>query len=259
MVDSILSAGICAAFVAAAIAIVLGSYFVARRVLNTGGDGDRTDEAAGAVGGRIAALYGLILALVYAQELCDYKDVRAALSEEAVAVADVFHDIQRYGGPEVAPVQNALSKYVGTVAGEEWEMLGRGEGLSPRAWEEWNRAYEQVLDLKPISDREHFLAGRMRERITSIARMRQTRTASVGANASVFWPPALIGLVLLAIPFYVYRPSRPHLVLLSVFGAYSGVILFFIYAFSNPFQKPARIEPVIFEQLQADFTKTPRR
>jgi hypothetical protein len=96
----------------------------------------------------------------------------------------------------------------------------------------------------------------MRDRITSIARLRQSRTAPMGEDFNgVFWPPAIIGLVLLAIPFYVYRPLRSHVVLLAVFGAYAGVILFFIYAFSNPFQNPARIEPLAFERLQADFAR----
>src|SRR6476659_3994186 len=101
MADSVLSALICMAFMAPAIAVVMGTYLIARRVLGTGREFDRAHEAAGAVGGRLALLYGLILALVYAQELSDYKDIRAAVTEEAVAVADVFHDIRRYGGPEV--------------------------------------------------------------------------------------------------------------------------------------------------------------
>lgn len=253
MTDSLVSAGICAAFVGIAVAIVLGSYFVARMVLS-GGDTERTNEAASAVGTRLATLYGLILALVYAQELSDYKDIRAALVDEAIAIADVFHDVQRYGGPEVAPVQKDLRDYVSTAAGDEWDSLGRGKILSSRAWAYWEDAYERLLDLKPSNDRQHFLANRMRDRITTIARLRQTRTAPVGEDFNgVFWAPAIIGLVLLAIPFYVFRPSRSHLILLSAFGAYSGVILFFIYAFSNPFQKPVRIEPLAFERLQADF------
>lgn len=257
MSDLFLSIAICLAFVGAAIAIVLGSYMVARKVLGGEHEIEPANDAAGEVGGRIALLYGLILALVYAQELSDYKDIRAGLSEEGVAIADVFNDIRRYGGAETVPVQRELLKYATTVAGEEWDRLGRGEGLSPGGWTQWENVYERVLNLKPKTDRERYLANRMRDRITSVARLRQTRAAGIGVKFSdVFWPPALIGLILLAIPLYVYRPSRSHIVLLSVFGAYSGVILFFIYAFSDPFEKPARIEPLIFRQLQADFTAT---
>jgi hypothetical protein len=250
MADFLLSAAIGLAVVAVAITVVLGSYFTARALLSAGEDKDRTHDVALAIGGRIAGLYGLILALVYAQELNDYKDIRAALLDEAVAVSDVFNDIHRYGGPQVVPVQTDLEKYIVTVSGEEWDMLGEGRGLSPRAWEEWDDAYERILDLTPATERQRYLANRMRERITAIARFRQERSAAVGDNFNdVFWPPAFIGLILLAIPFYVYRPTRSHIILLSTFGTYAGVILFFIFVFSNPFQRPERIEPLAFKQL----------
>ncbi len=250
MADFLLSAAVGLTVAVVAIAVVLGSYFTARKLLNAGEDKDRTHDVALAIGGRIAGLYGLILALVYAQELNDYKDIRAALLEEAVAVSDVFNDIHRYGGPQVAPIQTDLARYVSTVSNEEWDMLGDGRGLSQKAWAEWDEAYGLVLDLAPSTDRQRFLANRMRDRITAIARFRQERAASVGDNFNaVFWPPAFIGLILLAIPFYVYRPTRSHVILLSAFGAYAGVILFFIFVFSNPFKKPERIEPLPFEQL----------
>jgi hypothetical protein len=61
--------------VVAAVILVLGCYFAEWRLLNPGAEGDRTHDAARAVAVRIAALHGLILALVYAQELDDYKGI----------------------------------------------------------------------------------------------------------------------------------------------------------------------------------------
>jgi hypothetical protein len=90
----------------------------------------------------------------------------------------------------------------------------------------------------------------MLERITDIAGLRQVReSTATGGFGELFLAPALIGLVLLAAPFYVYRPSRTHLALISLFGAYSGVILFFIYAFADPFEEPGKMEPVAFQRL----------
>lgn len=237
-------------FVAAAVALVLGSYFLARRLLTTGGEGDRTHDAAGTVAVRVAALHGLILALVYAQELDDYKGIRTVLTQEAVAISDVFNDAQRYGGPMAAPIQQNLATYVALVVNEEWASLAKRQGLSAAAWIEWDKAYNILLDLEPLSDRERYLSERMRDRITEVAGFRQMREApSLGTFAGLFWAPALIGLVCVAAPFYVYRPTRTHIALLSMFGAYSGVILFFIFAFSNPFAAPGRLDPAPFEHL----------
>ncbi len=238
------------AFISGALAIVFGCYFAARKILNPGAEGDRTHDAAATIAVRIAALHGLILALVYAQELDDYKGIRNNLMEEAVAISDIYNDAARYGGVVVAPVQHGLANYVATVVGEEWDMLGHRQGLSPKAWALWNDVYDRLLDLTPETDRQRYLGNRMRDRATAIARFRQIREeTAAGGFGGLFWAPALIGLSLLSIPFYVYRPTRTHMFLLSIFGAYSGVVLFFIFAFSNPFEQPGKLEPVAFENL----------
>lgn len=246
------------AFVSASICIVIGAYFLARRIMGADTEGDRTHDVASSVAVRLAALHGLILALVYAQELDDYKGVRSGLSLEAVAVADIYNDMRRYGGASVGQVQSGLARYVALVVSEEWDGLGRRQGLLPAAWRQWDDVYEQLLNLVPANDREKFLASRMRDRATVIAQSRSLRAEAVNYQFSgLFWAPAVIGLALLAIPFYVYPPNRAHLLLLSVFGAYSGVILFFIYAFSNPFHEPGRLDPLPFEQLlQGDLGKS---
>ncbi len=245
-------------FVTGALAVVFSCYALARRVLAPGAEGDRTHDAAGTIAVRIAALHGLILALVYAQELDDYKGIRNNLMEESVAIADVYNDAGRYGGPLVVPVQEGLARYLMLVVGEEWEMLGHRKGLSSKAWAEWDGVYDRLLDLTPATDRQRYLAERMRNRITEVARFRQIREQTAGGGFSgLFWGPALIGLALLAIPFYVYRPTRTHLFLLSIFGAYSGVILFFIFAFSNPFEQPGKLEPRPFlNLLEGDIGKS---
>lgn len=250
LADLLVAIGYCIAFVAMAQAIVLGSYFLARTLLHAGTEGDRTHDAAGAIAVRIATLLSLILALVYAQELDDYKTVRTQLTEEAVAINDVYNDIVRYGGPDVAFVQTTLARYVDTVIHDEWERLGEAQTLSPVAWSLWDMTYRRLLDLVPANPRESFLANRMLQRITAVSSYRQTREASsTKGYDELFWVPALIGLSLIAIPFYVYRPTRTHLLLLSFFGLYAGIILFFIYAFADPFRSPGRLDPEPFERL----------
>lgn len=237
-------------FVSGAISLVLVSFFAARRFLHQGGEHDRTHDVASTVATRIAALHGLILALVYAQELDDYKGVRNGLTEEATAISDVYHDIGRYGGSQVGIVRTGLARYVWLVINQEWDQLGESHTLAGNAWTRWDEVYLTLLDLQPISDREHFLANRMRQRMTDIARLRQAREAVAEVHFSgLFWAPAIIGLGLLAVPFYLYRPSRSHLLLMGTFGAYSGVILFFIYGFSNPFRPPGMLPPTQFERL----------
>ncbi|EUB96200.1 Protein of unknown function DUF4239 [Rhizobium sp. CF080] len=237
-------------FVVATVALVLASYFLARKLLHPGVEGDRTWDVASNVAVRVATLHGLILGLVYAQELDDYKGVRATLTDEAIAISDVYNDARRYGGPITLPVQEQLATYLKVVVDEEWDSLAQHQGLSPKAWQIWESVYNQLLGLMPATDREHYLGNRMRDRITAVARYRQLReAASTSRFSGLFWGPALIGLVLVSATFYIYRPKRTHLALFSLFGAYSGVILFFIFAFANPYANPGKLEPRPFQHL----------
>ena len=250
MIDFAHSALLGLLFAGGAVALVLGSCFLARYLLTSGEERDRTHDVAVAVGSRIVTLHGLILALVYAQELGDYKDVRGVIVDESVAVADVYNDARRYGGDAATDIQRGLARYLDAVVRLEWDMLGRKEGLSPDAWRAWEDVNERVLDLAPTNDRQRTLSARMRDRMAAIAKAHSMRGATASSGFSgIFWAPALIGLALVAVPFCVYRPTRSHIALLSVFGFYSGVILFFIYAFSNPFAPPGKLDPRPFQHL----------
>ena len=64
-----------------------------------------------------------------------------------------------------------------------------------------------------------------------------------------FWVAALGGLLFISVGFYPFPPKRNNLILLSAYAAYTGFILFTIYAMSNPYGGAAALAPLLFEQL----------
>jgi hypothetical protein len=207
-------------------------------------------DAAQVIGLRTAALFGVILAMVYAQELGQYQQVREGLSREAVAIADVFHDAGRYGGEVAAPVQAAMRDYVRYVVEREWRLLGTEKRLSRRAWDARERAYTAVLDAVPSTPREVALRERMLARLGVIAEHRHLREEWAEQGFGVaFWLPALAGLVLVTLPLCVFPPTRQTRLLLATLGAYAGLLLFFVQAFSSPFTYPLHDPPGAFERL----------
>ena len=212
-------------------------------------------DAAQVIGLRTAALFGVILAMVYAQELGQYQQVREGLSREAVAIADVYHDAGRYGGDLAGPVRTAMRDYVHLDVEREWRLLGTEKRLSRRAWDARERAYAAVLDATPSSPREVALRERMLARLGAIAEHRHMREewAEQGFPA-VFWLPALAGLVLVTLPLHVFTPTRQTRLLLASMGGFAGLVLFFVQAFSSPFTYPLHDPPGAFERLlESDF------
>jgi hypothetical protein len=253
-------------WVGGAIALVLMVHWLARRLMPATAavqeDGHQYPAAARdmaqATGFRIAAFYGVILAMVYAHELSEYQSVREGLANEAIAIADVYHDAYRHGG-ELAPVvQGAMVTYVRFVIDREWMLLGTEQRLSVRAWAARDIAYDAVLDSVSQSPRQEWLRTRMLQRLGDITADRHMRQELAAKDFGlVFWIPAIAGLILVSIPFYVFPPTRETRIMLACFGAFAGVILFFIQGFASPFSRPFNVPPGAFLRLlETDMNKT---
>lgn len=243
---------IAAAFILGTILLVWAGYFF-MRVLLTGSVEQETNDLAGSVIFRVAALHGLILALVFAQELLSFQELRKAIVREATAVADVYYDLERYSADNAEVMQKALEQYIRIVKNTEWRMLADERRLSSNAWEQREFVYSEILDLEPQSKRQVVLQDHMLGKMQKIAEFRQTReNAALNPLSKMFWIPAIAGLVLVSMTYFVFRPTRLNLTLLSVYGGFSGLVLFVIYAFSDPFSEPNRLEPLAFDRLFED-------
>ena len=248
---------IAAAAVVLTVAVVLATWFAMHWALARR-DTEVVEhrELAASVIFRVAALHGLILSLVFAQLVFDYRALNSEASEEAAALSDLYFDILRYDAPEALAMQQALRDYAGLVIDAEWPDLGRTRALSPEAWAAWDRAYEIVLDLVPATPREEALRDNMLSRVHRVAQLRDARVAHglMGLDG-LFWIPALAGVLVVAAGFHTFRPTRHNVFLLSLYGAFTGLVLFMIYALSDPFAEPGALRPSAFERLlSSDFT-----
>ncbi|MDB5527177.1 MAG: hypothetical protein JWR51_280 [Devosia sp.] len=239
-------------FIGGTIALSLAVYFVARLAVRNR-PMDKHPEMASAMVTRIGALHGLILALVFAQEMANYQRLEVQMANEASAVADVFNDAGRYDPVALASVRSNMVDYLGFVVDAEWAALGRGENLDAQAWSAWEAAYSSVLDLTPHTGREASLRDHMLAQLHAIASARDLRELNgTGSLIGLFWFAALSGVVLIAVGYYSYQPQRHNLVLMSLFSAYTGVILFLIYAFSNPYSAPGVLRPDPLIELRGE-------
>ena len=219
-------------------------------------DKDEANDLAGSVIFRVAALHGLILALVFAQELFSYQEVRGALVREATAVADIYYDFERYDPKTAQFMQTAIVEYAQTVVDEEWQLLAEERRLSSAAWAKREFIYLTALNLNPKTPREVALRDHMLRKIQQVAEMRQAReNSALNPINMLFWVPAIVGLFLVAMPYFVFSPTLLNMTLLSVYGGFSGLVLFVIFAFSDPFSPPGKLEPVAFERLLENFQK----
>ncbi|MGI3184110.1 hypothetical protein [Nioella aestuarii] len=236
-------------FIAGTILLALAVYFTMRRLVGDNFETD-TETLAGSVIFRVSALHGLILALVFAQELVAYDQLQTNLVREATAIADIYNDIRRYDTDVEEDVQAALSAYVRVVIEEEWALLADQQASSGQGWVLREQVYNALLDLTPDTPRQATLRDHMLYKIQLIAELRQERENTASHSISpLFWAASLIGIVLVTIPYFIFKPTKLHIALLSVYGGFTGLVMYTIFAFSDPFDDPGALRPVAFERL----------
>lgn len=246
MIQTIFIAG---GFILGTIVLVWTAYFGMRFATASHVEAE-TKELAGSVIFRVAALHGLILALVFAQEMLEYQQLDAGIVSEATAVADIYYDIERYGTEPTENMRAALATYLRVASSTEWASLGTERRLLREGWAWREAVYITLLDLTPETPRQEALRDHMLEKVQRIAELRQARENSAITSISImFWFAAAFGVVLVAMSFFCFPPKLLNLFLLSVFGAFTGFVMLIIYAFSNPFSPPGALQPTAFEQL----------
>lgn len=231
------------AFAAATVVLVLAIYGATRWICMRWVE-EESRDLAGSVVFRVSALHGLILALVFAQETVSHHNLDRETVREASALSDLYYDIVRHGSDQTDAMQAALRAYGETVVATEWDDLSRTGRLSTEAWGHWGQIYEIILDLPVDTPRQSALRDNMLDDIDTVAQMRDSREShAVSTQLAPFWFAAISGIVLISVAYFYFAPTVLHLMLLSIFGAYTGIVLFLIYAFSDPFQAPGELEP----------------
>lgn len=254
MIETVLrvSAGFGAlAFVLATIAVSLGSYGLTRALFSFRADRGET-ELASSIVVRISALHALILALVFAQEIVNVRDIKTASAREAVLVGDTFYDLRRYDDAGTREIRAELARYTRAVLYAEWPGLARDKALSEDAWAAWEAAYSGILSLVPEDGRQEALKDLMIGQVREVSGLRRQReNAGLSGVHTLFLIAAAAGVVLTSAAFFTHPPNLQNLFLISAFSAYTGLVIFFIVAFADPYSPPAPVEPVGFERIYA--------
>ncbi|MEO1315381.1 MAG: hypothetical protein AAFW01_02160 [Pseudomonadota bacterium] len=234
------------------VAASLGSYGLARFALATK-LGEETRELAGSVMFRVAALHGLMLALVFAQELAALRDVKVAAAHEAARVADIYYDAKRFGTAESAVISDHMARYGRIVFEQEWPQLAMTRRLSDEAWFEWDSAYDKILDLEPETARQQRLLEVMLLDIRELSALREAReNAALGGLSPLFFVAAITGVMLISAAYFTWAPTALNLSLIAGFAGYTGLILYFIVTFANPYLPPGHAAPIGFERFLTD-------
>ena len=203
-----------------------------------------------------AMLLGLILSLTFADVRSELGILQDGIELEAAELGDIFEDLSLYGTPEAAAIQSKLIDYTRSLIDDEWEAL-RQDRLSQSTKALFEEIQEGLLDLEPTTLRQESLRARLLEDIDQISDHRQARLQHATMEPAVFVLIALVGFIVSMILLGAYRGGKRSTLLLAIYGAFIGTVLFVILSMRAPFEGALRVSPSVFERVYANFMDPP--
>jgi phage shock protein PspC (stress-responsive transcriptional regulator) len=254
MVELLLSlSGLVGVLVAMVVTAVIGTsiYFIASKILSRRTDDDLIEPAVNLFR-TIAVFISLLLSISFANVAGQKGAVENAMEREAAAISEAFHTLRFFDNEGTLETRAKLVEYTKSVIDDDWPALAN-DGLSERTETLRRQLAESALNLKPTTPKQEKLWSRSLRVISIISDQRQIRLQSSLAEPPVFTYIVMIGFLLSLVLFGVYRPQIRLVVLVSIYSAFVGLIVYLILALSDPFQGAFSVSPAVFEQLLETF------
>lgn len=207
-------------------------------------------DLAGVIIVRIGIMHALIVALAFAELKQNEMHARQLIADEAVTAANLFYDLERFGGEATLPERQLLVRYVRDIVSFDWPELSAHGRLSPEAWQSWRALVEGVLRLEPRDRRQEAILARMVSSSWKLEEQRQRREADAYAFPHpAFWVISVGGLIVICACLAPYPPRRSTQWLIAGFAAFTGAVLYLAYDVATPFHGLWNIHPTGLEDL----------
>ena len=240
-------------FILVAVLSTLLFYGVAR-ILFVSRTGADSELLARGMVTRVGALHALILALMFAQEMADYRDISRIVSKEASAISDVYNSLLEYDAENqqsTAAIRGLVVDYVRTVSQEDHTTLEESK-ISRRTWTNYHRINRQLRDLQPGDDNQKDLRALMLKDWDAVSEFHLRLGTIAGYEApGFFWVVIISGFLAVVILCYVYSPNIANLATLGIYAVFNGLIMYVIFAIANPFTGALAIDTNIAASLLA--------
>jgi len=238
-------------FILVAILSTLICYGVTR-ILLISRIGEDSELLARGMVTRVGALHALILALMFAQEMADYRDISRIVSKEASAIADVYNSLREYdeeNQQSTAAIRGQLFDYVKTISEADRTALAESH-ISHRTWINYHRINRQLRNLQPGNDNQGDLRSQMLTDWDAVSEFHlRLRTIAEYEAPVFFWVVIISGFLAVVILSYVYSPNIANLAMLGIYAAFNGLIMYVIFSIANPFTGALAIDSNILENL----------
>jgi hypothetical protein len=132
------------------------------------------NDVAGVILGVLAAIYGIVLALVIVSLFDDFHKAKSDIRTEASAVAMVYLDSRGFAPPVAAALKKEIGDYVYDVRTGEWKALSHG-AESEKAQGDLDRMYRTLQSYQPNTLSQRAFYSEVVARVNDLMTARRER------------------------------------------------------------------------------------
>jgi hypothetical protein len=197
--------------------------------------------------GVVGILLSLMLSLAFGEVIVELVSIRNTVEREVIAISDTYKNLKLFDSEKTYEIQTILLDYTQAVIDDDWPALAN-DNLGQRAGALEQQLSDAVMKLEPTTPMQEKLWSRIIEDVDRISDHRLTRLDYSVAEPPIYIYVIIFGFFVTMACFGCHRPQTPLIVLVLLYTAFIGWVLYLIMTFSDPFQGIG-VHPTSFENL----------
>jgi hypothetical protein len=235
-------------FVVASIAGLLITRPISRRLLE--GSTKHNDVVSYFIAA-VGVLYGLALGLIAVATYANYTDVDGKAGKEAASIAALYRDLDSYPPTLRTRLETKLRDYTSFIIKKAWPAHRLGK--VPAGGEEILEEFENLVgSYEPVTEGQKIAQTEVMRDVNDVVMNRGFRVQAVDSGLpAVLWGVVLIGAALNIGMMYLFWIDniKLHAVLIGLFAATLGLLVFLTAAMDNPFRGEFSVSPGAYEEV----------
>ena len=212
----------------------------------------RTDENAqlcSTLSTRLGAIQAFILALAFNSVFSEYNELRESIDQEAMVISLVLEDLsEELPADHALPSIATLANYVYAVIEEDW--ITKDPLASSLTADHALYDLRRLMDAIPRNPDIVATTTEIDKLLDEIERLRMQRLFDYDDDLPPLFWVMVIGLFFLAlIPMSYFKQTKVSMFYLSAYGAATGMVMYAILIYSQPFQTSLTVGNQPFKQI----------
>ncbi|HEX3557280.1 MAG TPA: hypothetical protein VIA62_28975 [Thermoanaerobaculia bacterium] len=193
----------------------------------------------------IGVFYALLVGLIAVSNWEDYSRVGDVVTGEAVAVSDLYRDMEAYPLPLREELRGSLRRYVEVVIQKEWPLQAQGKSPA-RVLDHVDQLVHRMVTFEPSTPGQQVAQGEILRQLNSVLTLRRQRLQAVDDGLSrLMWLIMLVGAAITIGITYLFCTEKLGIqaVLTVALSILIGLSVFLIFTLDGPLVGDNAIQP----------------